>query len=51
METVVRMYSRCDINVLMGVGDGMAAPVIKDAGSKGIKSIADEVKGAPSPSL
>lgn len=46
METVVRAYSRCDVNVVVGVGDGLVAPVIQDIGSKGIKSISDEVRAA-----
>ena len=43
METVVRMYERCDINLVVGAGDGMVAPVITDVGSKGVKAISDEV--------
>lgn len=46
METVVRTYSRCDINVVVGVGDGLVAPVVEDIGGKGIKSISDEVRAA-----
>lgn len=44
METSVRMYSRCDINVVLGVGDGLVAPVVVDAGGKGVKAISDEVR-------
>ncbi len=44
MESRVRLYSRCDINVVIGVGEGMSAPVILDAGSKGLKGISDEVR-------
>ena len=44
METVVRNYTRCDINVVVGVGDGLVHPVVKDAGSKGVKAISDEVR-------
>ena len=43
METKVRVFDRCDINVVVGVGDGLAAPVLLDVGSKGLKTIADEV--------
>lgn len=46
METKVRVYDRCDINVVVGVGDGMAAPVLLDVGSKGLKTISDEVSNA-----
>lgn len=43
MGTSVRMFSRCDVNVVVGSGEGIAAPVIRDAGSKGLKAISDEV--------
>ena len=43
MESRVRLYSRCDINFVIGVGEGMSAPVIVDAGSKGLKGISEEV--------
>jgi hypothetical protein len=51
METSVRMYSRCDINVVVGAGESLAAPVIKDAGAKGLKSISDEVTRTTAPAL
>ena len=44
MEKSVRMYSRCDVNVVIGVGEDMSAPVVVDAGSKGLKAISDEVR-------
>jgi len=45
METFVRMYHRVDINIMVGVGDGLVAPVIRDAGGKGMKAISDEIRG------
>jgi len=46
METAVRVFSRCDINVVLGSGDGLVAPVVVDAGSKGVKAISDEIRAA-----
>lgn len=43
METFVRRYHQVDINVVMGSGAGLVAPVIRDVGSKGLGSIASEV--------
>lgn len=44
MESFVRAYDRCDINVVMGSGDSYVAPVIRDVASSGLKSISDQVK-------
>lgn len=45
METFVRSHQRFDVNVVMGVGDGLVAPVVKDVGAKGVKAISDEIRG------
>jgi pyruvate dehydrogenase E2 component (dihydrolipoamide acetyltransferase) len=47
LETKVRVFHRCDINVVVGIGDGMAAPVILDVGAKGLVAIAEEVRPHP----
>lgn len=44
MESVVRTFNRCDINVVIGAGDNAQAPVLVDAGSKGLKSISDDMR-------
>jgi len=46
MESVVRVYDSVDINVVVGTGDKLYTPVIRDCGSKGIKSISDELNAA-----
>jgi pyruvate dehydrogenase E2 component (dihydrolipoamide acetyltransferase) len=46
MESVVRTYKRCDINVMIGAGDSAQAPVLLDVGSKGLKGISNEMKTA-----
>jgi pyruvate dehydrogenase E2 component (dihydrolipoamide acetyltransferase) len=48
MESVVRVYDSVDINVVVGTGDKLYTPVIRDCGSKGIKSISDELNSAVS---
>jgi len=37
------MYDNVDINVVMGNGDNLYAPLVKDVGSRGVKSISDEL--------
>jgi len=55
LGTSVRMYDRCDVNVIAGVGDGLVAPVLKDVGSMGLKDLSDgiraKVEGAEDGSL
>jgi pyruvate dehydrogenase E2 component (dihydrolipoamide acetyltransferase) len=48
MESVVRVYNSVDMNVVVGTGDKLYTPVIRDCGAKGIKSISDELNAAVS---
>jgi pyruvate dehydrogenase E2 component (dihydrolipoamide acetyltransferase) len=43
MDTFVRRYEQVDINLVMGTGDGLITPVIRDVGSKGVSQLADEL--------
>ncbi|CAB9522053.1 acetyltransferase component 3 of pyruvate dehydrogenase complex, mitochondrial [Seminavis robusta] len=43
MDSVVRVYDSVDINVVLGQGDSLCTPVIRDCGGKGIASIGDEL--------
>ena len=46
MESVVRVFDSIDMNVVVGTGDNLYTPVIRDCGTKGIKSISDELTAA-----
>ena len=46
MESVVRVYESVDINVVVGSGDTLSTPVIRDCGKKGVKGISDDLAGA-----
>eukprot|EP00526_Cylindrotheca_closterium_P011321 CAMPEP_0113626286 /NCGR_PEP_ID=MMETSP0017_2-20120614/13594_1 /TAXON_ID=2856 /ORGANISM="Cylindrotheca closterium" /LENGTH=480 /DNA_ID=CAMNT_0000536461 /DNA_START=141 /DNA_END=1583 /DNA_ORIENTATION=- /assembly_acc=CAM_ASM_000147 len=46
MDSVVRVYDSVDINVVVGTGDKLYSPVIRDCGAKGIKGISDELNAA-----
>lgn len=46
MDSVVRVYDSIDINVVVGTGDKLYTPVIRDCGGKGVKSISDELGSA-----
>ena len=46
MDSVVRVYDSVDINVVVGSGDTLATPVIKDCGKQGIKGISDALVSA-----
>lgn len=46
MESVVRVYDSVDINVVVGTGDKLYTPVIRDCGAKGVKGISDELNSA-----
>lgn len=48
MDSVVRVYDSVDINVVVGTGDSLYAPVISDCGARGLKSISDELNTAVS---
>lgn len=45
MDTFIRRYSQVDVNVVTEGHDGLITPVVKDAGSIGLKSIAGELTG------
>merc|ERR1711957_802797 len=44
MDTFVRLYDDVHINVAIGQGDGLVAPLIRNANSAGLKSISDSVR-------
>jgi pyruvate dehydrogenase E2 component (dihydrolipoamide acetyltransferase) len=46
MESVVRVFDSVDMNVVVGTGDKLYTPVIRDCGAKGIKGISDELNAA-----
>jgi pyruvate dehydrogenase E2 component (dihydrolipoamide acetyltransferase) len=43
METFVRRYEQVDINLVMGSGSSLAAPVLRDVSSRGLSSISEEI--------
>jgi len=47
-ESAIRVYDSVDMNVVVGTGDKLYTPVIRDCGSKGIKAISDELNAAVS---
>jgi len=44
----VRAYDSVDVNVVVGNGSGLYAPVIRDVGRRGLKSVSDDVALAAS---
>lgn len=46
MDSVVRVYDSVDVNVVVGTGDNLYSPVIRDCGAKGLKGISDELNAA-----
>lgn len=48
MDSVVRVYDSVDVNVVVGTGDKLYTPVIRDCGAKGLKGISDELNAAVS---
>ena len=48
MDSVVRVYDSVDMNVVVGTGDKLYTPVIRDCGAKGLKAISDELNTAVS---
>jgi pyruvate/2-oxoglutarate dehydrogenase complex dihydrolipoamide acyltransferase (E2) component len=42
-DPTVRMYDNVDVNVLMGSGNQLYSPVLHNVGSRGLKSIAEEL--------
>ena len=43
MDTFIRRYQQVDINIITETSQGLITPVIRDAGSIGLKSIASEL--------
>ena len=48
MDSAVRLYDSVDMNVVVGTGDKLYTPVIRDCGTKGLKAISDELHSAVS---
>lgn len=48
MDSAVRVYDSVDMNVVVGTGDKLYTPVIRDCGTKGLGSISDELNSAMS---
>jgi len=48
MDSAVRVYDSVDMNVVVGTGDKLYTPVIRDCGAKGLKAISDELNTAVS---
>jgi pyruvate dehydrogenase E2 component (dihydrolipoamide acetyltransferase) len=48
MDSVVRVYDSVDINVVVGTGDNLYTPVIRNCAGKGVKGISDELNAAVS---
>ena len=43
MDTFVRRFDQVDINLVMGSGNGLVTPVVKDVQGKGLSSISKEI--------
>mmetsp|Transcript_80 Transcript_80/g.207 ORF Transcript_80/g.207 Transcript_80/m.207 type:complete len:289 (-) Transcript_80:223-1089(-) len=48
MDSVVRVYDSVDINVVVGSGDDLYTPIIRNCGAKGLRSISDSLNTAVS---
>lgn len=48
MDSFVRVYDSVDINVVVGNGSTLYAPVIRDVGSRGLKAVSDDFAAAAS---
>jgi pyruvate dehydrogenase E2 component (dihydrolipoamide acetyltransferase) len=48
MDSFVRVYDSVDINVVVGNGSSLYAPVIRDVGSRGLKAVSDDFAAATS---
>lgn len=46
MGDFIRVYNSVDINVVVGNGSSLYAPVIRDAGRRGLKALSDDVAAA-----
>ena len=43
MDTFVRRFDQVDINLVMGSGNGLVTPVVKDVQNRGLSSISKEL--------
>lgn len=48
MDSFVRVYDTVDINVVVGNGSSLYAPVIRDVGRRGLKAVSDDFAAASS---
>ena len=48
MDSVVRVFDSVDINVVVGTGDNLYTPVIRDCGNRGIAGISEDLNAAVS---
>jgi pyruvate dehydrogenase E2 component (dihydrolipoamide acetyltransferase) len=48
MDSVVRVYESIDLNVVVGSGDSLSTPVLRDCAKKGLKQLSTELKSAVS---
>ena len=46
MDSAVRVYDSVDMNVVVGTGDQLYTPVIRDCGIKGLTAISEELNNA-----
>lgn len=46
MDSVVRVYDSVDINVVVGNGDALYTPVIRDVGRRGVKALSTDLTTA-----
>jgi pyruvate dehydrogenase E2 component (dihydrolipoamide acetyltransferase) len=46
MDSVVRVYESVDLNVVVGTGDELYTPVLKNVASKGLRAISQELRTA-----
>jgi len=44
MESFVRQYNDVHINLVMGIGEGLVAPLVRNVDTKGLKALSTEVK-------
>lgn len=46
MDSYVRQYEQVDVNLIVGEGSSLRAPVLRDVGAKGLSRISEEVRRA-----
>jgi pyruvate dehydrogenase E2 component (dihydrolipoamide acetyltransferase) len=44
MNSVVRVYDSVDLNIVVGSGDSLSTPVLRNCATKGLKQISNELK-------